>query len=137
MTTTTTESIDYSVFQFPEIAKAVVAQMGGEEIFLNCWEDIINHGISGGFGGFIYYTDTTRFSKYHLRLIREMAKSQAEDLGVGTLEMIQGFRCLGNDYSIDEIGETLFGANDNEQILNALAWYAAEETCHAFSISRE
>jgi len=137
MTTTTTEKIDYSAFQFPEIARAVVAQIGGEEVFLNCWQDITNHGISSGFGGFTYYSETNRFAKYHLRLLREMAKSQSEDFGLGMLEMIQGFNCLGNDYSIDEIGETLFGANDNEQILNALAWYAAEETCHAFSISQE
>ena len=143
---TTKEQIDYSAFQFPELAKAVVQQIGGEEVFLNCWEDILNHGVSGGFGGFIYYSDTNAFAKRHIRLIREMAKHQADEFGVGMLEMIQGFNCLMTrerkkpycyDYSIDYIGETVLGNGDDVQILNALAWYAAEETCHQFSLQQE
>jgi hypothetical protein len=141
MTTTTTteenEMIDYSLFQFPKLAEAVVEQMGGEESFLSSWEDIINHGISGGFSGFIYYSDTTDFAKRNIRLIREMAKQQADDFGIGMLEMIKGFNCLNKAYSEDEIGETLWGNAGDQQILNALAWYASEETCHQFSISKE
>ena len=131
------EEIDFSIFQFPKLAQAVVDQMGGEESFLSSWEDITNHGISGGFSGFIYYNETNQFAKHNIRLIREMARQQADDFGMGMLEMIQGFNCLGKDFSLDEIGETLFGGGDNEQILNGLAWYAAEETCHQFSISKE
>jgi hypothetical protein len=140
MTTTTTEkndTIDYSSFQFPKLAEAVVEQMGGEESFLSSWDDIISHGISGGFSGFIYYSETTDFAKRNIRLIREMAKQQADDFGMGMLEMIKGFNCLGGDFCEDEIGETLWGNAEDEQILNALAWYAAEETCHQFSISKE
>ena len=138
MTTHTHETeIDYSAFQFPELAQAVVEQMGGEESFLEKWEDVVNHGISGGFSGFIYYSETTDFAKKNLRLIREMARNQADDFGVGMLEMIQGFNCLGKDFSLDEIGEALFGGEDHTQILNALAWYAAEQTCHQFSIIQE
>jgi hypothetical protein len=131
------EQIDFSIFQFPILAQRVVDQMGGEESFLEKWEDIINHGINGGFSGFIYYSETTDFAKRNIRLIREMARQQADDFGMGMLEIIQGFNCLGKDFSLDEIGETLFGGGDDEQILNALAWYAAEETCHQFSISKE
>jgi hypothetical protein len=132
------EEIDFSIFQFPKLAEAVVDQMGGEESFLSSWEDIITHGISGGFSGFIYYNETNQFAKHNIRLIREMARQQADDFGMGMLEMIQGFNCLGKEnFSLDEIGETLFGDGDNEQILNGLAWYAAEETCHQFSISKE
>jgi hypothetical protein len=141
MTTTTqtdhNKEIDFSIFQFPILAQRVVDQIGGEESFLEKWEDIINHGISGGFSGFIYYSETTDFSKRNICLIREMARQQAEDFGMGMLEMIQGFNCLGKDFSLDEIGETLFGGGEDVQILNALAWYAAEETCHQFSISKE
>jgi len=131
------EEIDFSIFQFPKLAEAVVNQMGGDESFLSSWEDIINHGISGGFSGFIYYSDTTDFAKRNIRLIREMARQQADGFGMGMLEMIQGFNCLGKDFSLDEIGETLFGGGDYEQILNALAWYAVEEICHEFSNSKE
>jgi len=131
------EEIDFSIFQFPKLAQAVVDQMGGEESFLEKWEDITNHGISGGFSGFIYYNETNQFAKRNIRLIREMARQQSDDFSMGMLEMIQGFNCLGKDFSLDEIGETLFGSGEDEQILNALAWYAAEETCHQFSISKE
>ena len=132
-----TETIDYSLFQFPKLARAVVDQMGGEDSFLQSWKDIINHGINGGFSGFIYYSETTDFAKRNIRLIREMAMQQADDFGMGMLEMIQGFNCLGKDFSLDEIGETLFGGDDHTQILNALAWYAAEEVCHQYSVSKE
>ena len=135
--TNETEAIDYSIFQFPILARAVVDQMGGEESFLQSWEDIINHGINGGFSGFIYYSETTGFAKRNIKLIREMAKHQADDFGMGMLEMIQGFNCLGSDYSVDEIGEVIYGDNDDTTILNALAWYAAEETCHQYSINQE
>lgn len=143
MSATTTQSkeekIDYSIFQFPKLAESVVDQMGGEESFLSSWEDIINHGIDGGFCGFTYYSETSDFAKRNIRLIRDMAKQQAEDFGMGMLEMIKGFNCLNKAYSEDEIGECLWGEgnDDSDQILNALAWYAVEETCHQFSISRE
>ena len=133
------EEIDFSIFQFPKLAEAVVNQMGGDESFLESWEDIINHGISGGFSGFLYYSDTTDFAKRNIRLIRELVKHQSEDFGVGMLEMIKGFRCLNKAYSEDEIGECLWGEGneDSDQILNALAWYACEEICHEFSNSKE
>jgi len=133
------EEIDFSIFQFPKLAESVVNQMGGDESFLASWEDIINHGISGGFSGFLYYSDTTDFAKRNIRLIRELAKQQAEDFGLGMLEMIKGFRCLKNAYSEDEIGECLWGEgnDDSDQILNALAWYAVEEICHEFSNLKE
>ena len=141
MTTTTqtdhNEEIDFSIFQFPILAQRVVDQMGGEESFLEKWEDIYNHGISGGISGFIYYSETTDFAKRNIRLIREMARQQADDFGMGMLEMIQGFNCLGKDFSLDEIAETLFGGGDDKQILNALAWYAAEEVCHQYRVSKE
>jgi hypothetical protein len=139
MTTTQEEQgqIDYSVFQFPKLAQAVVDQMGGEEAFLSSWEDIINHGISGGFSGFIYYSETSEFVFKNIKEIRELAKQQADDFGMGMLEMIKGFNCLNGDYSEDEIGECLWGDGDCSQILNALAWYAAEETCHQFDVSKE
>ena len=140
-TTTTTEKqeIDFSIFQFPKLAEAVVYQMGGDESFLSSWEDIINHGISGGFSGFIYYSETSDFVFKNIKEIRELAKQQADDFGMGMLEMIKGFNCLNGDYSEDEIGECLWGEGneDSDQIMNALAWYAAEEICNEFSNSRE
>jgi hypothetical protein len=44
---------DYSA-----LIHAVVSRIGKESI-----EDVINHGIDGGFRGFIYYTDTVKFGR--------------------------------------------------------------------------
>jgi len=126
-TTENITEIDYSVFSHPLLARRVVEQMGGEESFLESYQNIVNHGINGGFSGFIYYSETCKFALDNIKLIRDLAKDHAEQLGIGMLEMIAGFNCLVSDYSQDEIGETLWGNAEDTQILNALAWYAGEE----------
>lgn len=129
-TTSKGQEINYTLFRHPKLARAVVKQFGGEENFKERSSDVTNHGISGGFGGWTYYTETTDFTRKNRAKIAELAEEMACDLGEGTLEMIQGFNCLGKqDYSIDEIGRALYGRGDDTQILNALAWFAAEEVC--------
>ena len=124
------KKINFTLFRHPKLARAVVKQFGDEEAFMEKSADVTNHGISGGFSGWIYYTETTAFARKNRAKIAELAEELACDLGEGTLEMIQGFNCLGkDDYSIDEIGRALYGRGDDTQILNALAWFAAEEVC--------
>ena len=66
-----------------------------------------------------------------------MAKQDASDFGQEMLEMIRGFRCLGNsgkpDYTTDEIAEAIYsGRSDSSDVIrNAMAWYALE------SVARE
>ncbi len=115
------------------LTRAVIKQLGGWSSFKQSATDIASHGIDGGFCGFVYYTDTIAFFRRNRRDIVELAKQQADDMGVGVLEMIAGFNCLQGDYSIDEIGETLFGGPVNDQIANALAWYAGEEVARIYS----
>jgi hypothetical protein len=129
--------IDFSQFRFPKLAESVVEQMGGEESFFESWKDVVNHGISGGFHGFIYYTETNEFARRHLADIRQLAKETSDAFGIGMIEMIQNFRCLEGDYTWYEIGETLYGAADDVQILNALAWFAAEEVCREFETMQQ
>ena len=54
-------------------------------------EDINNHGIDGGFNGFIYYTDTHRFSMRHRKDIIRMLEQSADDFGTEVVEMVSGF----------------------------------------------
>lgn len=122
------------------LVRAVIKQFGGWESFTESALDVYNHGIAGGFHGFIYYGDTVKFAKAHKADIQKLASEQAEEFGVGTLEMIQGFGCLGKDYSLDEIGKCLYGCghcDDETQIYNALAWYAGEEVCRAYGYMTE
>ena len=116
------------------LIRAVVRQMGGWEEFTDRAADVTNHGADGGFGGFIYYSETCAFYAKHRALILELVKNMADSLGEGVLEMVQNFNCLGKDFSLDEIGETLYGNKNKHQtqVANALAWFALEEVSRAY-----
>ena len=123
--------------RIPEkLARAVIRQMGGWEAFKESAPDICRSGIDGGYYGFVYYSDTEPFAKRNRREIAEMAESQADDLGVEVSRMIAGFGCFrGSDVTTSEIGRALYaGENtrDGYNVLNALAWYAGEETARAY-----
>jgi hypothetical protein len=60
-----------------------------------------------------------------------MATQQADDLGMGLVEMVKGFNCLKGTTEA-EIVEGLAGATDETQVPNGLAWYAGEEVSRAY-----
>ena len=113
------------------LVRAVVRQMGGWESFKERAPDITRHGISGGYHGFIYYSDTIPFTKRNRKAILEMATEQARQFGEGLVEMIKGFRCL-DGATETEIVEGLAGNTDQTQVPNALAWYAGEVVARAY-----
>ena len=113
------------------LVRAVVRQMGGWESFKQSAPDITRHGISGGYHGFIYYSDTIPFTKRNRKAILEMATEQARQFGEGLVEMIKGFRCL-DGATETEIVEGLAGNTDQTQVPNALAWYAGEVVARAY-----
>ena len=96
-------------------------------------KDITNHGIGGGFGGFIYYSETTSFFNENRKEIIELVKDMSFELGDGMIEMVASFNCFKNmDLTLDEIGDVLFGVdteNVNEKMIikNGLSWFAGEE----------
>jgi hypothetical protein len=119
------------------LIRAVVRQLGGWDCFTDSAPDIANHGIDGGFHGFIYYKDTIAFAKRNRAHIAEMAKEQASDFGTSVVEMIQSFGCFRNGSKPDEasICTAIYGGRaqeDTDTVLNALAWYAGEEVARAF-----
>lgn len=113
------------------LVRAVVRQMGGWESFKQSAPDITRHGIGGGYGGFIYYSDTLRFAHAHRKVILEMASQQSKELGFGLVEMIKCFRCMDGATEA-EIVEGLAGKTDQTQVPNGLAWYAGEEVARAY-----
>ena len=114
------------------LVRSVVRQLGDKEFF----RDIVRGGIDGGFHGFIYYSDTVAFFKRNREAIRDMAREQAQDFGQDVVSMVAGFRCLTDDYETREsIARCLFGGrltDEDTEVANALAWYAAEEVARAF-----
>lgn len=115
------------------LINAVVSRIGDD-----CIEDVNNHGISGGFGGFIYYSDTVAFYKRYRKMINKMVFSLADDLGEDAVNMVASFRCVNDDTETrQDIGRCIYGGNlrglsDDCHIPNALAWFAAEEICRLF-----
>ena len=115
------------------LVRAVVRQMGGWESFKQSAPDITRHGISGGYHGFIYYSETVPFAKRNKRAISEMASEQAKEIGEGLVEMIMGFNCFKNSKPTEyEIIKALVGCGISTQVPNALAWYAGEEVARAY-----
>jgi len=135
MKTTLKKLIESSNIPAPLI-RAVVRQLGGWESFTNSAPNIANHGIDGGFHGFIYYVDTVAFAKRHRASIQTLAKEQASDFGSSVVEMIQNFGCFRNDKPTEsEICTALYGGRAEDgtrNVQNALAWYAGEEVARAY-----
>lgn len=123
--------------EFKTLINAVINRIGIDSI-----EDVNNHGIDGGFSGFIYYTDTVNFYNRHKKDILKMAENMASELGEDLLSMIQSFNCLSSgqspnrkpDYTQTEIAQALFSGKGEQVdiIKNAMAWFAAEEVCRMF-----
>ena len=115
------------------LVKSVIAGFGGIRSFKESASDVVNHGIDAGFGNFIYYRDTVAFTEANLGDILDLAKTEAEEYGLGLLEFIREFNCIDSDlFSVDDIGLCVFGDGRDTTILNALAWYAAEDVCRVY-----
>ena len=119
------------------LVRAVVRQSGGWESFTQNAPDIARHGVDGGFHGWIYHSETEPFARKNRNAIAELAAAQAEDFGMGVIEMIKGFGCLKSSKPTDsEIGMALYSGKNlpnGVNVLNALAWYAAEEVSRAYA----
>ncbi len=116
------------------LIKAVIRQSGGWRDFQEHALDIANYGITGGFSGWIYYTETGAFYAKHQQLIVDMVESQADEYGYQSAQdMVKEFR--NPDATMLKIGYTLYcnKRKHDTYVANALAWYAAEEVARAYA----
>ena len=122
----------------PKLASAVIRQFGGWEDFQECANDVANHGISGGYCGFIYYDDTVAFTKKHKKLIIENITQFADDVGESFTKVIAGFNCLKNsgitenDVMMALMSPRSCDEDVLQQVYNALAWYAGETVAREY-----
>lgn len=116
-----------------KLVRAVVRQSGGWESFAEQAEDVTNHGASGGFSGWIYYTETVAFARRNRASIVELCEHLADELGEsGPIALVEGFRGLSGATE-SEVASTLYGKGDGEtSVANALAWFALEEVCRGY-----
>ena len=134
------------------LIQAVIDQLGDLDSLEGTLADIRNHGVDGGFPGFTYTSDCVEFFVAHRADIVALVKQMADDTGEPALEMVCCFNCLGGhvrnagekasahirkavlEYS-ESVGRCIYGApltDDDDQVANALAWFAAEEVARAF-----
>ncbi len=122
----------------PKLSSAVIRQFGGWGTFQEKAPDVSNHGIDGGFCGFIYYNETNVFTKKHKKLIIENVKQLADDVGESFTKVIADFNCLKNTGITDDdvITALMYPRSCDEytvtQVYNALAWYAGETVAHEY-----
>ena len=135
----------------PRLVHTVLRQLNGDA--KDSLQDIANHGADGGFHGFIWHKDTVAFFKRNREDIVALVHRMAEELGETPIEMVATFNCLGgpayrkakdSHYKEQEVlreytpsvGRCLYGGrltDDDVQVANALAWFAAEEVARAFA----
>lgn len=118
--------IEYSSID-AKLIRAVVRQSGGWLSFQESAPDIANHGIAGGFSGWIYYTETCQFYAKNQSSIVKLVEYQSEEHDYKSAQdMVKGFSFI--DATLSEIGKTLYGNKRQHdiQVANALAWFAAE-----------
>ena len=113
--------------EYQRIIRAVVRGLGREAM-----EDVNDYGIGGGYGNFIYYADTVAFWNAHKKMILDLLKEDARDMGEDSVvALVRSFACLRNEAEEDEVALTLYGRPKDGAtfVANALAWYAAETVC--------
>ena len=121
----------------PLLIRAVIRQLGGTEYM----DDIANHGIDGGFHGFITHSDTFAFYKRNRENINQLVENMADDLGEDPISMVASFNCLKPcDGAMKKAIMVCLGGgrlpSDNDCIdlvANALSWFAAETVAGEFS----
>lgn len=129
------------------------------QLGFECWndkelhetfKDVRNNGANGGFSGFIYYSDTCKFARDNMEEILESIKEMAYGMGEDPLIFIQNFNGLSSCFSkysretisTLEIASIIYDKPDiatlnngtDKQVLNALAWFALEQTALDYAL---
>lgn len=120
--------------EYKTVINAVIRKVGLESV-----EDINKYGISGGFSGFIYYTETHKFAMRYRKTIIDMLEDDAFDQGIEVIEMISHFGYfrdrhakMDNDDRRELYAYLGGGKCEPGPITNLMAWYAAEKVCYMF-----
>lgn len=111
--------------EFAKLIRSVYKNLDKEDFV-----DIYNYGTHGGYGNFIYYSDTVPFWRQNKQQIVQLLIEEANSLGEGVLEMVRHFNCIGEDYELYEIGECIFGnySDSNDKcIYNELVLFSVQK----------
>ena len=123
--------------EYKTLINAVVSRIGIDSVM-----DVVNHGIDGGFSGFVYYSETHEFAMKYRKLIVKLLEEEAEILGEEVVEMVSHFgvfydhrtrkSSMDNEDRKDLYRYLGGGKCEQSTITNLMAWFAAEEVCRWF-----
>lgn len=119
--------------QYKTLINAVVTQLGGTDYL----DDIRKHGISGGYPGFTYYSDTCKFASRYRSIILRLLEDTADMCGEDIVNMVSGFGIFQHNPMDAEDKKDLYrylggGKCKETTIPNIMAWFAAEEVARMF-----
>ena len=116
-----------------KLIRAVIRQSGCWQSFQESAPDIANHGVSGGFSGWIYYSETCAFYAKNQGVIVALVEQWANDSNMSPIDFVAGFCCFDADKP--SVGKTLYGnkRQHDTQVANTLAWYAAESVASVYN----
>ena len=122
----------------PSVAKSVINQFGGWDSFKESAPDVVSYGIGGGFNGFIYYSDTHKFTMKNRKSIIELLNDTAGSLGEDVVKMVGSFGVFGKTGMEKKKKKDLYkflsgGRPSQGAVTNVLAWFAAEEVCRLYA----
>lgn len=117
---------------YKSLINAVINRIGLDSV-----NDVNSHGISGGFSGFIYYTETHAFAMRYRKDIVRLLEEQADQLGEEVVSMVSNFGAFRHNKMDNEDRKELYkylggGKCEKSTITNLMAWFAAEEVCRMF-----
>lgn len=117
---------------YKTLINAVISRIGLDSV-----QDVNSGGIDGGFGGFVYNSDTHAFSMRYRKMIVRLLEETAEQLNQEVVEMVAGFgafrRAPMDKEDRKELYQYLGGGKPKQcPITNLMAWFAAEEVCRMF-----
>jgi hypothetical protein len=93
--------------------------------------DCANHGASGGFAGFSYFSGTLKFFRKNRRDIVKNLEAAADRAGTDVIKLVQSFGVFSGDGpSVPDAGRALRDSsvihNDLGHLYNAFAWFCFE-----------
>ena len=117
---------------YKTLINAVISRIGIYNV-----ENVNNHGIDGGYSGFICYSETHAFAMKHRKDIIRLLEEQADQLGEEVVSMVANFGVFRQSKMDNEDRKELYkyiggGKCEQSTITNLMAWFAAEEVCRMF-----
>lgn len=121
----------------PPLMIAIIEQSGGWELFTENSGYVSKYGISGGYDGWIYYSQTMKFFEANRRAIINYLKELGDALNDSYLVYIAENILKDYEITVDEVAEVIFDhhsaqIDNHELVTNKIAWLVASDAFNTY-----